>query len=79
MWAHTGGATTPIAAQFLVMRGPHGCRLFASLAWPRHTGCMLEAIDIKYTRELLAGDTVALSQGDCVPLRRPYRIADQQI
>ena len=42
------------------MRGPHGCRLFASLEWPRHTGCSLEAIDIKYARELLAEDTVGL-------------------
>src|SRR5258708_17259015 len=33
------------AAQFLVMRGPHGCHLFASLAWPRQTRCSLEVID----------------------------------
>jgi hypothetical protein len=48
------------AAQFLVMRGPHGCHLFASLEWPRQTRCSLEAIDIKYTIGFFAGDTVGL-------------------
>src|SRR6266436_365559 len=35
-----------IAAQFLVIRCPHGCHLFASLEWPRHTVCSLEALDM---------------------------------
>src|SRR5712691_13092330 len=50
------------AAQFLVMRGPHGCHLFASLAWPRQTRCSLEAIDIKYTIGFFAGDTVGVTK-----------------
>src|SRR6266446_3967257 len=36
----------PIAASFLVMRGPHGGPLFASSFWPRYTGCSLEALDM---------------------------------
>jgi hypothetical protein len=35
-----------IAAQFLVMRGPHGYHLFASALWPRHTGYSSEALDM---------------------------------
>ncbi len=33
------------AAQFLVMRCPPGCPLFASWPWLRHTGGSLEVID----------------------------------
>jgi len=33
-----GRSNTPIAAQFLVRRGPSGCPLFASWPWPRYTG-----------------------------------------
>ena len=55
------------AAQFLVMRGPHGCHLFASLEWPRQTRCSLEAIDIKYTIGFFAGDTVGIAD----PLTHP--------
>src|SRR5229473_4888761 len=33
------------APPFLRTRGPHGGPLFASLRWPPHTGCTLEAID----------------------------------
>ena len=33
------------APPFLRTRGPHGGPLFASLRWPHHTGCSLEAID----------------------------------
>jgi hypothetical protein len=35
-----------IAAQFLVMRGPHGCPIFAPALWPRHTGYSSEALDM---------------------------------
>jgi hypothetical protein len=35
-----------IAAQCLVMRGPHGCHIFASGQWPLDTRCLLEAIDM---------------------------------
>ena len=35
-----------IAAQFLVMRGPHGCYLFASVLGPHHTGYSSEALDM---------------------------------
>jgi hypothetical protein len=35
-----------IAAQFLVMRGPHGLQIFASALWPRNTGYSSEALDI---------------------------------
>jgi hypothetical protein len=37
----------PIAAPFLVMRGPPGCPLFASGQWSLDTGCLLEAIDMR--------------------------------
>ena len=36
----------PTAAQFLLMRGPPCCPLFASWQWPLDTGCLLEAIDM---------------------------------
>jgi len=35
-----------IALSFLVMRCRHAWYLFASLRWPRPTGCSLEAIDM---------------------------------
>ena len=35
-----------IATQFLVMQGPHGCRIFASVFWPHHTGYSSEALDM---------------------------------
>src|SRR6266436_6743057 len=55
-----GRSNDTIAAPFLVMRCPDGGPLFASSLWPHHTGCLSEAIDIKYTREFLAGDTVGI-------------------
>lgn len=62
-----GRRNDPIAAQFLVMRGPHGCRLFASLAWPRHTGCSLEALDMDprahLYRNLRFGNNALFSNG----------------
>src|SRR5262245_56014385 len=40
--AHQGGEPVrshdTVAAQYLVMRGPHGCPLFASVLGPRDTG-----------------------------------------
>src|SRR5262249_34931568 len=35
-----------IAAQVLVMRGPYGCHIFASVFWPRHTEYSSETIDM---------------------------------
>jgi hypothetical protein len=35
-----------IAAQFLVMRCPHGGHIFATVSRPRHTGYLSEAIDM---------------------------------
>ena len=43
----------PIASPCLVMRYPRGGPLFASLRWPRHTGCSSEAIDMTATRGIV--------------------------
>ena len=39
-----------IAAQFLVMRGPHGYHIFASVLWPCRTGYSSEPIDMTVAR-----------------------------
>src|SRR6266568_8314398 len=52
----------PSASQFLVMRGPPAYPLFASWQWPLNTGRSMQAIDIKYTRGFLAGDTVGVER-----------------
>src|SRR2546428_13522640 len=56
----SGRSNDTIAAPFRVMRCPEGGPLFASSRRLLHTGCSLETLDIKYTREFLAGDTVCL-------------------
>src|SRR2546422_7229919 len=56
----SGRSNDTIAAPFRVMRCPEGGPLFASSRRLLHTGCSLETLDIKYTREFLAGDTVGL-------------------
>jgi len=62
-----GRSNDTIASSFLVMRGPHGGPLFASLRWPRQTGCSLEALDYDSTLEAsLEGHTVGLSRSRSV-------------
>src|SRR6266853_4515376 len=48
MGSHTCGETTSLHHEVLVMRGPHGGHLFASLQWPRQTRCLSEALILQY-------------------------------
>jgi hypothetical protein len=49
-----------IAAQFLVMRGPHGYHIFASVLWPCRTGYSSEPIDMTVARGI-AGEAYSRS------------------
>ena len=55
------GRSNDPSASHLVRRGPPASPLFASWPWPLNPGRSMQAIDIKYTREFLAGDTVGLA------------------
>jgi hypothetical protein len=51
-----------IAAQFLVMRGPHGYHIFASVLWPCRTGYSSEPIDMTVARGI-AGEAYSRYKG----------------